>query len=512
MKKILTLMLVFIMAFISVIPVTAAVGSSPKEEVVYGILGMDGSVDNLYVVNIFDGGVINDYGSYSKIINLSTSEKILQNNDQISISTKADKFYYQGNLISKDLPWSITVRYFLDGKEVTGADLAGRSGRLNIKMTVKQNNKIDNAFYNNYALQIGLLLDNRLCSDIKADNATIAEAGGKKQITYTVLPGNGIDIDVTAAVRDFEMEPITINGIKLSLGLNVDTNDFTEQISELTDAVIGLDDGAGELLQGLNKLSDGMQKYTDGMKAFKNGLGEFSDGAAMLNSGATAVSKGLSELSKQNAMLVNGSMSMQQAIFDSVNLQLIGMGLGLPVLTQDNYSKVLSPIPRLADVKKQLDSVVLFTQGLKGYTDGVAALGKGASDLAGGTAKLQTSSAVIAESANELYNAGAELNKGIKELREGLKEYKDGTKEFRDKTSGLSSEIDDKIDELIGGITGNGDKTVSFVSDKNTEVSDVMFVLKTASISIPENEIAVPEKSVKLNFWQKLLKLFGLYK
>lgn len=512
MKKIITLILVFVMVFISVNPVTAATSSYPKEEVVYGILNMDGSVNNLYVVNIFNGGIVNDYGSYSKIINMSTSEKIIQSGDHISLNTKADKFYYQGYLISKDLPWSITVRYYLDGKEVTGADLAGRSGRLNIRMTVKQNNKIDSVFYNNYALQIGLLLDNNLCSDIKADNATIAEAGGKKQITYTVLPGNGINADVTAVVHDFEMEPITINGIKLSLGLNVDTSEFTEQISELTDAIIGLDDGAKELLLGLNKLSDGMQKYTDGMKAFKNGLGEFTDGLAMLNTGATEVSKGLSELTKQNAMLVNGSMSIQQAVFDSVNIQLKGMGLGLPVLTKDNYSAVLSPIPNLADVKKQLDSVVMFTQGLKGYTDGVAALDKGASDLASGTAKLQPSSAVIVASANELYNAGAELNKGIKELRKGLNEYKDGTKEFRDRTSGLSSEVDDKINELIGGITGKGDKAVSFVSDKNKEVSDVMFVLKTASINISEVEKEVPEKPVKLNFWQKLLKLFGLYK
>ena len=58
--------------------------------------------------------------------------------------------------------------------------------------------------------------------------------------------GNDIDITVTANVHDFEMDAITVNGIKLSLGITVDSKEFTGQISELTDAIKGLDDGAAE--------------------------------------------------------------------------------------------------------------------------------------------------------------------------------------------------------------------------------------------------------------------------
>ncbi|QNU68127.1 hypothetical protein EHE19_006770 [Ruminiclostridium herbifermentans] len=50
------------------------------------------------------------------------------------------------------------------------------------------------------------------------------------------------------------------------------------------------------------------------------------------------------------------------------------------------------------------------------------------------------------------------------------------------------------------------------MSDKNTNVSAVQFVLKTESISITEPSKSVEVKPVKLNFWQKLLALFGLYK
>lgn len=512
MKKILPFFLVFALLFTSVMPVSAAGIPSLKEEVVYGILNLDGSVNSLYVVNIFNGGVITDYGNYSEIRNMTTSEDISQNSDQITINTNTDKFYYQGTLEKKELPWDITIKYFLDGKEITGSELAGKSGKLKIDVSVKQNAKVSSTFFDNYALQIALSLDNKLCTNIKTDNATVAEAGGKKQLSYTVLPGNGIDITVTADVRDFEMDAITINGIKLSLGITVDSDEFTEQISELDDAIKGLDDGAAEILDGLNQLSNGMQKYINGMKTFNDGLGQLSSGADKLNTGATALKNGLSELTKQNDSLANGALAIQQATFDSVNAQLSEMGLGLPVLTPDNYSTVLSPIPDLAGVKKQLDGAVQFTQGLKGYMDGVAQLGKGASDLANGTAEFKTSSSVIASSANELYNAGAELNKGIKKLRDGLASYKHGTKELRDGTSGMGSEIDNKVDEMLGSISGKGDKVVSFVSDKNTNVSAIQFVLKTNSISLPESPKAAPQKPVQLTFWQKLLKLFGLYK
>lgn len=512
MKKILSFVLVFALVFSLGFPVSAADIPSPKEEVVYGILNLDGTVNNLYVVNIFNGGAITDYGNYSNLSNMTTSEKLNQNGDQITVTTKASKFYYQGTLKNKELPWDIVIKYYLDGRELSGADLAGKSGKLKINVSVKQNNKVSSTFYDNYALQIALSLDNKLCSNIKTENATIAEAGRKKQLAYTVLPGKGTDIIVIADVHDFEMEAITINGIKLSLGINIDSNEFTGQISELADAIKGLDDGATELLEGLNQLSSGMQKYTDGMKAFKDGLTQLSVGADSLNTGAAALCNGLSELAKQNDALINGALTIQQGTFDSINAKLSQMGLGLPVLTAENYNSVLSSNPDLAEVKKQLDGALQFAQGLKVYMDAVAQLGKGATDLASGTVQFKSSSSAIAASANELYNGGAELNAGIKKLRDGLATYNDGTKQLRNGTSDMGSEINNKVDEILGSISGKDGKVISFISDKNTNVSAVQFVIKTASINIPEASKAALAKPVQLSFWQKLLKVFGFNK
>lgn len=511
MKKVLSCLLIFGLLFASGVSVLASDAPSAKEEVIYGILNLDGSVKDLYVVNIFAGGTITDYGNYSDIRNMSTSETLHQNGDLITIDTAADRLYYQGTLDRKELPWDIAIKYFLDGKETSGPELAGKTGELKITMSVKQNGQVNSTFFDNYALQIALSLNNHLCSNIRADNATVAEAGSNKQLAYTVLPGNSTDITVTADVRNFKMDAISVNGIKLSLGITVDSGEFTKQISELATAIQGLDDGAAELLGGLNQLSGGMQQYIDGMKLLKDGLGELAVGANQLQTGASALKEGLSELSKQNDALVQGALAIQHATFASVNAQLGSMRLGLPVLTPENYGAVLSAIPNLAAVKQQLDGAVQFTQGLKGYTDGVAQLGQGASSLADGTSGFASSSSVIVSSANELYSAGVELNQGIKKLRAGLASYQNGTARLRQGTSNMGSELSKQIDEMLGSISGNNAKVVSFVSDKNTNISAVQFVLKTDSIQLPEAKKAIALTPIKLSFWQKLLQLFGFY-
>jgi putative membrane protein len=117
---------------------------------------------------------------------------------------------------------------------------------------------------------------------------------------------------------------------------------------------------------------------------------------------------------------------------------------------------------------------------------------------------------VLTSSASELYKAGEKLNEGIAALRDGLSSYKEGTAEFKDKTSDIDGQISSKADELIRDIFGDGSQTVSFVSDKNTKVDSVQFVLKTAAIEKTGADKAPEQAAQQLNFWQKLLKLFGL--
>lgn len=244
-KKGIALSLAVLMAVSTSVPVSAAETPSSKEEVVYIMTGADGTVDNINIVNIFQGGSITDYGDYSSVKMLTTTDKINQAGDKITFSSSAEKVYYQGTLSGKEIPWNISIWYFLDNQEYSAEEIAGKSGALEIKIAITRNTKCKGSYFDDYALQASFALDTNLCSNIKTDGATAANVGSDKQLSYTVLPGEGLETSIYADVKEFEMDAVSINGIKLNLNVEIDDEELTEKVEELMDAAQKLDDGAG---------------------------------------------------------------------------------------------------------------------------------------------------------------------------------------------------------------------------------------------------------------------------
>jgi len=507
MKKIIAFTISAILLFSLVLPASATDRvPTGKEEVVYGILGLDGGVKSVYVVNIFNSGSIVDYGDYSKVENLTDADAITQNGDEISVNSAADRFYYQGTPKVLELPWDIAISYTLDGVPIAASELSGASGALSMHVQVTQNPNTDKIFYDNYALQIALTLSTTLCNNIQADGATIAEAGADKQLSYIVLPGTGADFTVSADVHDFEMAAMTFNGIKLVLDMDIDNTQFAGQFTELTTAISGLDDGAQKLLVGAGALKDGMSQYLTGLATYKNGLASLSSGASDIASGIAALDGGLKNLSAQGSTLAAGARSMQQAAFASANAQL--SGLGLPELTTDNYSAILSSYPDFAAVKTQLDQVVQYTQGISAYTGAVSKLAAGTESLSSGSAALSSSLSQVSVGAQNLYDGAEQMNAAISALKDGLATYKNGTADLRNGTKDMDSKVAGQIDQLLAQISG-GSEVKSFVSDKNTNISAVQFVIKTDAVTIAKADNSAAPEEEQQSFWDKFLALFS---
>ena len=103
-----------------------------------------------------------------------------------------------------------------------------------------------------------------------------------------------------------------------------------------------------------------------------------------------------------------------------------------------------------------------------------------------------------------------ELSDAVSELYGGTKKLASGTSEFVDKTSDMDTQISEEINSMTSSITGGDGETESFVSDKNTNVDSVQFVIKTEAIEKEEIPVSDPVEEEPLSFWQKLLRLFGL--
>ena len=622
----------------------AATKSSEKEEVIYANLTSSGDIEKIYAVNIFEDKDIVDYGVYETVKNMNTMDKINYSNGKITIQNSEDKLYYQGIMKQNtEMPWTIKVRYKLDGVEYAPSELAGKSGKLEISISIKENKNCKKNFFENYALQTVVQLDTNLCENIKSDEATMANVGGLKQLTYTILPGNEKDIKITSDVTDFEMSEIQVNGINLNLGLDkdsIDTSSLTGELDKLKDAVNDLDDGANELNDGAKKLDDGAVTLTDGIKTIQDGLDQLNSKSSSLTSGSSEVlsalktiqsslnnvstsSKDLKQLSSASTSIKSGIDSLVKGLktvdssIDTYNSSLKKAGLnsaselaqknkqaisalGITSTQRKLYSAytsggsqaVSAELAKLAQAGDS-EAVALYKQVSAGNTDAVTqyvqAAGKlisvetllkadasyieGSSKLINGIdAQMSTSSSQttlmsgavslqtnykkfdasiqdlvsslnnlmanmtqLKNGINKLTDNYATLDSGIKEytsavnkitngyskvyegaldlvsgthsLYKGTTELTDGTGEFKGETSDLDSKVDDEVDSMIDNFAGGDFEVESFVSDKNTDVDSVQFVIKTEAIKKEEVKVE-EEKTEELNFWQKLLNLF----
>lgn len=306
----------------------AAAGTEPayeKTENVYSKLNADGSSQDAYVVNDFDissASTITDYGNYSDLKNL-TDLSVLKTGDQSVTFTKEEgKFYYQGTITDVELPWLFDITYTLDGTSVSPDDLAGKSGALTIQIKVTQNPEADPVFYENYVAQISLTLDSTLCKNITAEDATIADAGSDRQISFTLLPDTDGDFTIQTDVTDFSMSGFSIAAVPYSMSIDSEslgTGDLVDQFSELSDAVSQLNDGTGELSDGISELNSGGASLSSGSAQIQSGLQELSNNSATLVDASAQINNALNTISSQLSSADFSSMDSLTQLPDSLD-------------------------------------------------------------------------------------------------------------------------------------------------------------------------------------------------
>ena len=196
----------------------------------------------------------------------------------VSFHSDAQRVYYQGNLSDRNLPWRFSLTYRLNGQPIEADELAGKSGRVEIDLDVRKNEAVQSDLFRSHALQITVQLDTDKCRNIQAEGATQANVGSNRQLSYIVLPNTEKTIQITTDATDFEMDAISINGVQLSLDIDVDSSDLSEETDKIVDAGVELDDGAQEMKDGTDEfrsetenINDTIREKIDDMIAEKTG-------------------------------------------------------------------------------------------------------------------------------------------------------------------------------------------------------------------------------------------------
>ena len=456
-----------------------------KEEVVYASLAADGKVDDIYVVNAFDlqeAGPVADYGEYSLVENLTDTRELEYKGSRVSTDADSGRFYYQGNLVSKELPWNVRVTYRLDGKVTPPSEMGGADGRVGITIHTSENPKTEALFYEKYMLQVTVTLDTSVCDHITAENATIANAGTDKQVTFTVMPEKAGKMEVNAAAADFYMKGISIAAVPFSAGADMldlkEIDKLTEGLGELAEGIKELNGGADQLMSGVDAfqsgtagLKAGAAQFGDGIRQLKDGADGLSSGAGLLQSGSGEFRSGLEQAAAGSDELLGGSAQVNQALqllkggtaelnsLDLAQLQALPDGLtaladGLEAI-QAGYAGMFAAMDQVVNaypVTEIPDAELYAALGELQQSENIspetqAVIGKLAGNYAAAAGLSQTY-AGVRQSIEPLQESTAQVIQSMRDMAAGLGQLKDADP--------------DSLKDLAGGIAGLSDQYAQF--------------------------------------------------
>lgn len=380
---------------------SADTGDVTKDETVYVLAGADGSVQKIIVSdwlqNVSGDAQISDFSELTDVENVKGDEVYTMSGENLRVWDAAgNDIYYRGN-IDKEVPVKVSVSYRLDGKNISPAELAGKSGKVSIRFDYKNNlyemTDIDGKqekIYVPFVMLTGMMLDDEVFSNVEVTNGKIVNDGNRTVVMGIAFPGlqGNLNMDaekfefpdyveITADVRNFEMtNTVTVAMNEIFSGLSLEDADFTEELSdslgELTDAMEQLMDGSSKIYDGLctlldksGELIDGISKLTEGAEALKNGAVELDSGAAQLQAGAGELKSGLDSIAANNSSLTGGAAQVFQTLLSTANAQIAAAGLNLPELTIDNYGEVLD------SAIASLDENAVYSQALATVTNAV---------------------------------------------------------------------------------------------------------------------------------------------
>ncbi|MBS3199601.1 hypothetical protein HS086_01035 [Turicibacter sp. PIG517] len=313
----------------------------------------------------------------------------------------------------------------------------------------------------------------------------------------SVMLQNGLDIEALKQSNDSAINALQATIVSLSEQIatlqaaGVDTTQLQSQVAQL-DNIISL--------FGANNASiSGTESY---LSTIHENLSALLEAVTALQTNYTIFDAKIDELVNMLGGLAYKLTELSTAINTLVTeYEKLDSGINA-------YTEGVSEI--LAGYSQVSDGATKLVTGSGTLKNGTETLYSGTSDLLSGIVEVYNGTGTLTDGTGTLDEGVAKLLTGIVDLYDGTGELKDGTTTMREETSGMDTEISDKIDELLESITGGDRDIVSFVSEKNTNVNAVQFVIQSQAIEVSEVEENYSQPVEELNFWGKLLKLFGI--
>lgn len=447
-----------------------------KDESVYLISDANGNVNKTIVVDHLKNkdkkDTLEDASNLSDIENVKGKEKFTQSGDKLTWQAGGKDIYYQGTA-TEEPPVTQKVTYYLDGKEISPEDLAGKSGKVKIRFDYTNTTSYTETVNGEkqtvsvpFAAITGLVLGDGF-ENIEVTNGKAEVSDSSSVVLGYALPGlkNSLGIkdkdldgdvnipeymEMTADVKNFSMPAamtFVVNASDYVSTDGIDTSDLDDMINDLKDASTQLQDGSKTLAEGTDTLADGLSTLQSKLGTFASGVGTLKSGLKTYTDGVSTLSGGLNTLGNSTGALVSGA------------------------------DKLNSGAGQLASGSATLKD------GLKSYTDGANGLAKGASDLDAGIGTLAEKSGTLVDGATKLDDGASQLSASASSINEGIKSLDTGLKTpLTDKEkAGYQAAAKDSVDKQFS----NPDNEANYENTK-AKASGVYYETMTSDDSVKQ--------------------------
>ncbi len=292
-----------------------------KEETVYVVADATGNTEKVIVSdwlkNSNGANEITDATDLTDIENVKGEETYTEGKDgEIIWQANGKDIYYQGTT-TKELPIDMNITYSLDGKTISPEELAGKSGKVTIRMDYTNKEKVEDVSVP-FTVISGMVLSDKF-SNVEVTNGKVISDGKNQIVVGIAMPGlrESLNLDnkdfdkeivmpeyieVTADVTDFSLEmtmSLIMSDVISDLDVDYDMAEIEDAIDSLSDASNQLVDGSDKLSKGVGTLEEKSETLASGVTSLTKGINSVTqafDGENGINAGANAISDGVQQL------------------------------------------------------------------------------------------------------------------------------------------------------------------------------------------------------------------------
>lgn len=450
MKKIILIFLFLTLIFIPLLSINSQIKVYDNENI-YVLCDSYGNVKDAILVDWIRVKGEGNYEIFDPIKNLTQIKKIFGEGE---IEVKEDKViikgasknyqdtYYRGNY-SGELPFNISVKYFLNGKESNPQDIKGKSGKAKVLVKGESKVKVNNGIVP-LIFVLTSSLDSSKIKEINLSNNSKPQILGKKyQISLmTVLDPKG------EVYFEFTSEKIELPEILISISpgiISFELPDFSSLWKNLIQGTIGL-----------SKLIEYQKIYVEEIKnnltkLDLSNLNEIEKGISdlmLISQGINLHSNILLEISKGIDVQQLNSLKMLPQTFDLIinNLKEINKNLLSIQNLIDGYLEIINRIKNLNEINKNLAKSINDNLKIKLIEN--LEIESSLIDILLNGGKLNETIYVISLK---------ELKDNIKKLYDGYETIVNGLENLKMTLYGLNSLIDlnikmkDTLDKVVNG-------------------------------------------------------------